>query len=331
MINRRITAVFGALLMVASFATAQDRTQTALRPDSTVYAIDASTASAQLEVSRRRGEVRDTLVVPGTEDEAAESDARLAYDSASGTVFVMWHHAAEGVDEIRLAGLNAKDEWSDVQVIASGDRVRRSGLQILLTHARVAGDAFETTLLHATWWSLGSDVVPEYALIAFENGIRVSNEIVDLRTLVPAAPAIDAELEETGEAAHPPMAMQRNAKYIDVVFGAERTTAVTRVRVEPVRGVSSEARIWRPSGKTQQRIPPARLTSLSASPVQAFVSGDRVVLYTPDSKFRYSVFDNGRWTPIRMIELDEHLTSEHLLQQLRRSVEEAITLVPKPE
>src|SRR5215213_3123754 len=107
--NRRLTAVLVALLLAASFASAQDTTQTVLRPDSTVYAVDASKPAAQLEVSRRRGEVRDALVVPGTEDEAIESDAHLAFDGTTGSVFVLWHRAAEGVDEIRLAALNEKD------------------------------------------------------------------------------------------------------------------------------------------------------------------------------------------------------------------------------
>lgn len=330
--TRRITAVFVALLLAASFASAQDSVQTALRPDSTVYAIDGSKSSAQLEVSRRRGEIRDTLVVPTTDDEALESDARLAFDVASGTVFVMWHRSAEGIDEIRMAALNAADEWSNVHLVAGGDSAHRAGLQMVLSRAREQGDEADTTLIHAAWWSAGEQLTPEYALIAFEEGAHLSTEITDLRSFskddeTSALRAV-IEAEDTGAVVHPPLAMVRAGKFIDVLFGGEQTTAVTRVRVEPKR-ISSEARIWRPSGKTFQRTPPGRLTSNSTSPVRAFLSGDRIVLFTPDAKFRYSVFDNGVWTPIRMIELDEKLTSEHLLQQLRRSVEEATTLTPK--
>lgn len=328
--TRRITAVFVALLLVASFAPAQDSTQTVLRPDSTVYAIDASKPSAQLELSRRRGEIRDTLAVPTTDDEANESDARLAFDVVNGTVFVLWHRSAEGVDEIRLAALNAADQWSDVHVVASGDHVRRGGLQMALTRAREDGDEADTTLIHAAWWSVGEELTPEYALIAFEGGLHLSTEIADLRTFAKdySAAREVGEAEEMGEVTHPPIAMNRAGKFVDVMFGEEESTEVTRVRIEPKR-ISSEARIWRPSGKTSQRTPPARLTSLSTAPVRAFLSGDRIVLFTPDAKFRYSVFDDGQWMPIRMIELDEKLTSEHLLQQLRRSVEEDTPLLQK--
>ena len=332
--TRRVTAVFVALLLAASFASAQDTMQAVLRPDSTVFAIDASKPAAQLELSRRRGETNETLIVPTTDDEAIESDARLALDAATGTVFVVWHRSAEGVDEICLATLNVHDEWSDVHVVAGGAEIRRAGLQLLLTHAREEGDQTDTTLIHAAWWNIGAELKPEYALVAFEGGQRLSTEVVDLRTFTGRDDGYAAheanEPEDTGDAAYPPLAMSRAATFVDVLFGGEQTTAVTRVRVE-LKRVRGEARIWRPSGKTQQRTPPARLTSLSTTPVQSFVSGDRIVLFTPDAKFRYSVFDGEKWTPVRMIELDEKITSEHLLQQLRRTVEEATTLAPKAQ
>lgn len=340
--TRRITAVFVALLLAASFASAQDTLQTVLRPDSTVYAVDASKPAAKLEVSRRRGEVRDTLVVPGTDDDAIESNARLAFDAASGTVFILWQRAAEGVDEICLATLNPLDEWSQVQVIASGDRVHRTGLRFVLTHARdegseEKGDETDATLLHIAWWSLSAELTPaeltpEYAIVAFEKAQHVSTDITNLLTFTDnsrhTALTTESEPDEAGVADHPPLAMERIGKFVDVVFGETGTTKVTRVRLEPKR-IAGEARIWRPLGRTTANTPPARLIPLSTAPVQAFVSGDRIVLFTPDAKFRYSVFDGEKWTPVRMIELDENLTSEHLLQQLRRTVEEATTLAPK--
>ena len=256
----------------------------------------------QLELSRRRGEVRDTLVVPTTGDDVLESEPGLAYDAVTDAVYILWHRAAEGIDEIRLASLNADGEWSDVHLLAKGAEVSRAGLQLVLTHAREEGDDADTTLLHAAWWDLGAEVVPQYAMVAFESGRHLSTEAANLETLVEAPLTREAaEREDTGAAAHPPLVMERAGEFVDVVFGADRTTAVTRVRIEPKR-IAGEARIWRPSGRTAQRTGPANLVSHGTAPVQAFISGDRVVLYTPDAKFRYSVFDNGHWTPIRMIE-----------------------------
>jgi hypothetical protein len=332
----RLTAVFCIVLLAATFAFAQE---TVLMPNGTVYAIDATASGAQLELSRRRGDVRETLAVPTTGDEAIESQARLAYDATSNTMYVLWHRAAEGVDEIRLASMNEAEEWSEPQTVAGGADARRLGLHMVLTHAREDGDEFETTLVHVAWWSLGADAAkPEYALLAFDHGQHVSTELLDLSSLKIASLVQDKgaadEPEETGDAVHPPMFMARaengHDNGVDVVFGAPRTTSVTRVRIQPTR-ISSEARIWRPSGRMVQKTPPARFTSLGTDPVQTFIKGDRLVLYTPDAKFRYSIFDNGEWTPIRMIGLDEHVTKDHVLRELQRTVEESTTVDVQPQ
>jgi hypothetical protein len=327
MMQVRLVAVFIALLLAASFASAGN-VQTVLAPDSTLYAVDAETERAQLEVSRRHGDVRETLIVPTTDDDAIESQARLAYDTATGTLYVVWHRGGEGIDEIRLASLDAANEWSAVAIVASGAEVSRAALQVALTHAREKNDAIETTLIHASWWSLGATPVPEYAVVAFENGRHLSTEVVDLHTLTGAIDVM--EVEDTGAAAHPPLAMTRGGNGVDVVFGDAGTTALTRVRVEP-RRVSTEARIWRPAGRTIQHTPSAKLVSHGTAPVQALLGGDRVVLYTPDAQFRFIIFEDGQWTPIRMIEVDEKVTSRLLVDELLRALDRNAPLRAKPK
>jgi hypothetical protein len=314
-----------ALLLLASLARAEE-VQTALAPDGTLYAV-AKSEGSRLELSRRRGDARETLVVPGTDDEAIESQARLAYDTAAGTLFVLWHRAAEGVDEIRLASLDA-DGWTEAPVVASGADARRAALQLVLTHARGEGDEADSTLLHLAWWSIGTRVVPEYALVAYENGQHLSTELLDLEAVADAPEAMD--YEETGKAEHPPLAMARRGSGVDVVFGRDHSTAITRVRVE-ARRIAGNARPWRPGGRSLQSTGAARLISNGSAPVQAMVGGDRVVLYTPDEKFRYLIFAAGQWTPIRMIELDENVTTEDLLQELRRTLDENAPLETKPQ
>lgn len=333
----RATAAF-VLLFGASVLCAEDgpaiapgpsvrretTVQTVLTPDSTLYAIDAK-ASARLDLSRHRAELRDKLLVPGTDDEAIESQARIAYDRINDVIYVLWHRAAENLDEIRLASVNAEGTWSDVQIVATGADVHRGGLQMVLTRARAEGDEFDTTLVHAAWWSVGAQLTPEYAVIAFEGLQHVSTEIADLETLGNAEVRTSAvEAEEVGQPEHPPLVLSRAGRTsaVDAVFGSDRSTGVTRVRVEPQRTISSEARIWRPSGRSQQRTGPTRLIPNGSAPVQAFVAGDRVVLYTPDEKFRFVVHDGEEWTPIRTIELDENLSTERVIEELRRSVEE---------
>ncbi|HYC61377.1 MAG TPA: hypothetical protein VEK79_17615 [Thermoanaerobaculia bacterium] len=324
----RLVAVFVALLLFASIASAA-RVETVLAPDSTLYAVDAAKETAQLEISRRRGDVRETLLVPTTDDEAIESQARLAYDSSEETLYVMWHRAAEGVDEVLLASLNAGNEWSDVRVIASGSDVRRAALQLVLMHAREESDESDTTLIHAAWWSLSAEAtVPEYALLAFENGRHLSSEIVDLHSMVEQVDALS--VEEAGAPEHPPLTMGRRGNGVDVVFGEKNTTAVTRVHIQPKR-ISVEARIWRPSGRSTAQTGPTRLIPHGSSPVQVILGGDRIALYTPDAKFRFVVYDGEQWTPVRMIELDEKVTTDELLQELRQTLEENAPLETKPK
>jgi hypothetical protein len=349
----RATAAF-VLLLLASFVFAQDSAppvtptpdpvpvgstpaapapastiQTVLTPDSSLYAID-NKPGAKLELIRRRGEVRDPLVVPTTDDDAIDSQARIAYDTTADVVYVLWHRAAEGVDELRLASVNAAGEWSEVRTIASGADVKRAGLQLAITHAREEGDTTDTTLVHAAWWSVGETFAPEYAVAAFEGVQYLSTETANLETLVSEDYYASAvEKEDTGNAEHPPLVMSRAGRNVDVLFGGKDTTAVTRVRVEPQR-ISIEARIWRPSGRSLQKTTPGKLIAHGTEAVQAFVAGERVVLFTPDQQFRYIVYDNGEWTPIRMIELDENLSSDHVLQELRRTVEEGEPLETKP-
>jgi hypothetical protein len=330
----RFAVLVLCLLLTAGVASAASL-ETVLTPDSSLYAISvkdgAKGIEPRLELTRRQDEVRTTLTVPGTDDAELESDARLAYDSCSDTLFVLWHRSGQGLDEIRLATLNGAGEWSEPYLVASGAQVNRAGLQMVLTHARGAGATSDATLVHAAWWDLGADTVPQYAIVAFEKGQHYSTDVERLDELA-AIRQVDGEAttEDTGAVLHPPLALTRDGKSVDVVFGGDRTTAITRVRIDP-RQYTSNARMWRPVGRSAMRTEPAHLTSADSSPVQAFLSNGRIVLYTPDSQFRFIVLDDGKWTPIRMIELDETLTTDELLHQLRRTVEESEFTTAEPQ
>ena len=345
----RLTAVLFSTLLAGSALAA--KVDTVLTQGSTLYSIETSAERTALELTRRNGDTRETVLVPTTSDDASEPHARLAYDSLSNTIYVLWHRADDSSDEIRLASMNADGEWSEPLLVASGADARRAGLQLLLSRpkapveteledgddAAVEGEPKEAapavTLLHAAWWSLGRESVAEYALIAFEGDEHASTTVESLDALANnrGNEGASHEAEDTGEAIHPPLAMSRIEDGVDVVFGRERSTALTRVKIEP-RRVAGNARMWKPVGRGSRDTGPARLVTSNSDPVQAFIANERVVLYTPDARFRFMVFENDRWTPIRMIELDEKLTSDQMLEQLRRTVEENVIIEsPKPQ
>lgn len=327
--NRLATAAFALLLTASAYA---GEIQTVLAQDSTLFTIDGGADHSWLELSRRYADVTEGLIVPGTDEGvyegALESDARLLWDGPTSTLYVIWHSASETSDAIMLASLK-DDVWSQPVAIAEGASVRRFGLQVALTRGALEQPETETesapayaTLIHAAWWSMGAQSAAEYALVAFEDGMHVSTDVASLEELAAVRTAAGVETEDVGAPLHPPLAMARAENGVDVVFGAERSTRVTRVRLEP-RRVQGDARIWKPSGRTGADTGRARMISANSAPVQAFISKGRIVLYDATTqRFRYVVLENGQWTPERMIQLDDRLTSDKLLRELQRTVEE---------
>lgn len=293
----------GTAVFLLAAATAGAQWQTVLTNDATVWAANEASVTVKLDLMRREGDEISFVRVPGTEDPVIESHPRLAYDHATGALFAMWRHG----DEIRVSRRDASGRWSDARPVTRGESL--DGLQLVLT--RAAG----TTLLHGAWWS---GATAEYALVAFDGPEVLSSVVMALDQLANVRVAAH-EPEETGAAVHPPLAMVRSGEGVDVAYGAQRTTTITRLTIRPEK-VSADARMWRPSGRSGRRTGPAGLTSLTTDAVQSFIVDGRLVLFTPDARFRYVVFDDGRWTPVRMFALDEKLTSEELVRALRRSV-----------
>lgn len=327
---RIFTAV--AVLSLLAGSVFAGEVESVLTSDSTLWTVSVPAETTRLELTRRNGEVRAAVPVPTTEDEALESNARLAWDGRSNSLFVIWDRQTDGADEILVAALRADGTWTGPLVIAA-DGSKRAGLHVVLTNVHEAATdetaAVDTTLVHAAWWKISGDVVlPEYALVAFENGEHVSSDVSILSIVDEQA---ITEPEDTGDAIHPPLTMVRDEQGVEVIFGESDTTAVNRVKLTPGR-IAANARMWRP-GKSAggvSRTPSARLVSENSEPVQAFMSNGRIVLYTPESQFRFVVFENGQWSPTRMIQLDESLTSDHLLRELRRTVDEQTFEEPVP-
>jgi hypothetical protein len=318
----RLGAILLALVLAAGTLSAAEML-TVLTPDGTLYAINPAGAKARLELSRRRGEVRETLVVPGTAaDDALESDGRILFDEQTSTLFVVWHKADSGKDSVVMASLNAEGVWSEPVVVANCASMRRAGIQTALTHTAADADTgLPATLIHIAWWGVGTDLTAEYAMVAFEGGQRVSTDIQKLNDLTGRGDTSADDFEDTGSPLHPPLAIATDGPNVDVVYGAPNTTKVVRAHIEP-RLVKSEARLWRPSGRDGGRTGPSHLVANDSEALDAFISKGRVVLYRSGVQFRYVVLGNGEWSPERMIQLDDNLTSDQFLRELRRTVNE---------
>ena len=304
------------VLLLAAGTAGAAQVENALAEDNLMWTIDSAWSSQSLILTLRIGDDVQYVKVPTTDDDAIDAHPRLAWDATSRTLFVLWRRESANGDEIRLARRYASGRWAPPIVVASAASAQRAGLRFIVTHAKEE----PTTLVHVAWWTLGEKPVAEYALAAF-NGAELLSTTLDRLEDLAAVMASAADDEDTGKAVHPPLAMVRSGEGVDIAFGAPRTTAITRVQVEPKK-VSPNARIWRPSGKSGRRTPAANLISASTMPVQSFIIGGNVVLYTPESRFRYVILEDDKWTPVRMLATDAKVTSDDLVRELRRSVAE---------
>lgn len=304
------------LLLLAAGTAGAAQVETALGEDNMLWSVDSSAPRMSLVLTLRMGDTHQYVLVPTTDDSAVDAAPRLAWDAASRTLFVLWRRAGANGDEIRLARRYASGRWAPPIVIAGGVEASRAGLQMVITRKQDGNDSI--TLVHAAWWTLGKQPTAEYALAAFQGAELLSTSVDSLDELA-AVMASNGEEEDTGKAVHPPMAMVRSNEGVEVAFGAPRTTAMKRVQLEPTE-VAPNARIWRPSGKQGRRTPAALLISASSSPVESFIVNGKVVLYTPEARFRYVVLEDSKWTPVRMLATDDKVTSEDVVRELRRSV-----------
>ena len=320
---KRILAI--ALIMAASVAAYG--ASSALTPDGSRYSTEVAAESPHLLLVRVNGDTRVSVDVPSTDDDALEADPHVAYDALTGALYVVWTRRAEGVEEIRFAIRAADGTWSEPQTVTSGAE-RILGTQVAVTHG-VEEDA-GLPLIHVAWWKVGEAMAePWYALVAIEKDrqpVTSFANLVDLAAIAADSEAASMEREDMGAAAHPPLAMSRNGQEVDIVFGAVDQTAVTRLTVAP-RTIGGTARIFVPVGRSAFRTPRAKLASASEQPLQAMISRNgRIVLYAPGERFSYVVLDNGEWTPVRSLKVDEKLTLDHVLKDLQRTVEELETL-----
>lgn len=302
-----------ALVVLTALAAAGEETSPVLGTDGVVYTAD--NATGRLNIVRRVGRAKTRLLVPTTGDKAVESQTQLMWDAKSSALFVLWIRTSESGEQILMARLDPGGNWSEPLEVAPSSLAKRVGLQSILSRS-VEGD--DSILVHAVWWSMTGDPVAEYALVAYERGQHASTSIADLNVLAGLSSAQALSREPMSDVQHPPLAMNRTADGVDVLFGAHASSSVTRVRITP-KPVPN-ARIWKPVGRSGERLPDARIASSTGAPVRALISEGRVILYTPESTFRFVIYEDGRWSSERVIELGEGITNDQLERELRETV-----------
>jgi len=315
-----------AILMLASTAMASG-SDPVLTSDGVLYTVATNEAENSLVVTARYNTVRESEVVPGTEDAVVDADAHLAYDRMTQTLFVVWRRGESSTDVVFQA-LDRNGQWSARTVLASAPGFTHSDLRVLLT--RTTSLQNETiTLLHAIWWKEASgQLSAEYGLAAIKGTTVYSTHVADLLQLANIRSALDSASSDDGVTVrpelvptYPPLAIAAATDGVDVVFGEKDRKAVTRVTIQP-RQIGADARLYIPGGKGATRAPYVKVHNAMNGQVETYISGGRVVFYSSAAQFRYTTLENGSWTAVRSIPLDGVITPEQIANELRRTAQE---------
>jgi len=311
------------VLGLLALAPAAFGASSALTVNGAFYSVDSSGNGRAISLTRRSGETKETLVVPTTADDVADRGAQLEYDRVTDRLYVSWIRGGDEASSLMMSWLDADGTWSEpIALSTAAATATRDELRTVLT--RASSNGVNATLIHvATWVRDGESLNGEYALVAFEGTKHVSTDASNFQTLDDATLSTNAQDDELDvKPVYPPLAMSAASDGVDVVYGRERGTAVTRIHI--AAKLLPTARLWKPVGRTAGGMPPAHFAAMSAAPVRAFFSRNRVVLYTNDTTFRFVVFEDGAWSPVRTFALDDSLTGDALLNRIRQSIEEDV-------
>jgi hypothetical protein len=287
-----------------------------------LYSLETSGDRNSVLLMRRSGGGKAMLVVPATIDDTRDDRAQLEYDRAIDRLYVFWVREGKTSD-VMMSWLDANGEWSEAQTVSSAPAMfQRDELRTAISRSTSGG--IRTTLFHvASWMRDGDALFGEYSLVAFESGERVSTYNTNFQLLdVQTSPNSDQE-DMVVLNPFPALALATSGDGVDIVYGYEQGTAVTRLHITPRLEVNG--RFWKPAGRTVGSLPPAHFAANSVEPVKAIFARDRVVLYTDQKVFRFVVFEGGSWSETRELALDDKLTGEALVSQLRRFLEEEYT------
>ncbi|HJQ36595.1 MAG TPA: hypothetical protein VKB93_05610 [Thermoanaerobaculia bacterium] len=306
-----------ALAPVAAFGASS-----VLTSKGVLYSIEKTGDSRSILLTRRSGDGKALMVIPSTVDEARDDRAQLEYDRGTDRVYAFWVHEGKSSD-VMMSWLGNDGEWAEAEVVSSAPAlIQRDELRTAISRSASGGG--RATLFHvASWVRDGEVLFGDYSLVAFEFGEHTSTyntnfQLLDARTN-PNSESDDMIVVNP----FPALALAPSGDGVDIVYGYEQGTAVTRLHVTP--RLEPNARAWKPLGRTVGSLPPAHFAANSVEPVKAIFARDRVVLFTEEKVFRFVVFENGSWSETRELALDDKLTGEALMNQLKRFIEEEFT------
>jgi hypothetical protein len=335
--KRLLLVLLFALVPAALFAQVADR-DVLLTSNGTLYTVESvSDGSIVAEATRyllltiQRGTSKpQTVPVPASLVAGAHWRPALAYDSDSGTLFVLWLKMPNGMSSELMLASYSNGRWGDAVSIDNQPYHLRFNLRIGITR-RVSSlqkdgsfaDVPEL-LVHAVWWDqTGYDEMARHALLTIERGAVASVEVHDLAEFTPAPayfpndvdPKFNPEILK-----HPAFVDNGTQDSIDVIFGDVHMNMFNRVTLKPIADGRIHIPIGARPGGPRIMAPYAfsgdwtgRISTIAGS------HDNSLLLYnTTPSSVNYILYSNGTWSSVKTLSLSDKLSADGAVAALSR-------------
>jgi hypothetical protein len=344
---KRLLSVFGFLVLLATAGFAsQGGNEILITPDGTVFLVEAL-AGEQIgdETGRRsalnlwitRGDESESQLIPASAGEGENSQPALAFDPASGTLFILWVRAPQITTSELLLTSYRNGEFGETTSLDLGVFRARENLQIAITkyaENTITVDGEEQTqkapllAVHAVWWNTdGWTERARYALLQITAGKATVVEIRDLIEILGDERMLDPVLApdsfHTSVLRFPAIAANPALDRTDVVFGDPDTNRMYRLDLVPVASHG----VLRPPIGIRRGVIPAPVEAIEANSTTTAVPHPfdpaSLMLYTVDGeKVRYLVYEGGEWSEAKSIALEGKITEDVAVDALKRRLAE---------
>ena len=324
----RILTLAFAVLLSASVGYAQD-SSVALSHDGTIYSIFSESyegdgeMGAHLVLLEQKDGESVTTILPTTAAGGFHTDAALAWDQDSETLFVFWKKMPNPFSSELLFCSYRDGEFTEPFSVENSIFHLRFNLQIAITHwvkdtAPIPNRARGINL-HAIWWDqTGAGETARYAMLTIDHGEVGSIFISDLLDFVGDHRQEDAfELPEgfnrvifraAGVSTTP------DQTGIHVTFGDWEGNRFQNVDIFPVRGdgvLNVPLGVWRGDLNPPTRIfHDVAFSNSVPSIIHGPAGSNGMVFYLWDEAdaLHYAVQNQGAWSDVRTIATSDRLT-----------------------
>jgi hypothetical protein len=331
------------LLPASLYAAPSTNRDVLLTRDGTLYSIDSAfnenqtrgnSSLSYLTLSIQDGDHTTTIPVPATLTGGNNWHPKLAFDSESKTLFVLWLRAGNSLvatNELVFCSYQ-KGRWNDVAAIDDAPYEGRSNFSVGVTRKlEETDDRLQTKIvpgltLHVAWWSeSGRGDAAQYAMLTVENGNVVDTNKRPLMDLVDSRLDIANNVAEDNLELfrHPTVFESANHETVDVVFGDVYTNKFHRITIRTgTMRPDAHARVRIPIGVRDRNFggPAKSLAIKSAANVSAVPAGeDGVAFYFTDgSAMKYVMYRGEEWSGLKSVTLNEKLSVDAAAEAIRR-------------